>query len=208
MPEQSQAASIVYVVEDDGSIRDSLALMLGLAGYSTRLFADAESFLAAFDTSWTGCVLADLRLPGMSGVELQAAVQARGSDLPFIIVTAHGDVPAARAAFLANAVDFIEKPFDNAQLMQAIGVALQRRSAVDPARLARLTAREREVFDQVVRGLHGKEVAAALGISARTVEVHKSRIMDKLGVRNVAELVRFALSGRANASPADGARRK
>src|SRR5687768_18228008 len=101
---------IVYVVDDDASIRDSLAMMLGLGGYATRLYADAESFVAAFDDRWTGCVLADLRLPGMSGVELQALVRERGSVIPFIIITAHGDVQAARAAFRAQAVDFIERP--------------------------------------------------------------------------------------------------
>ena len=95
----------VYVVDDDASVRDSLALMLGLAGYTTRLFADAESFLVAFGPAWSGCVVADLRLPGMSGLELQARVRERGSRIPFVVITAHGDVPAARAAFLQQAVD-------------------------------------------------------------------------------------------------------
>src|SRR5918992_3617301 len=122
-------ALVVYIVDDDASIRDSLALMLGLGGYSTRLFADAESFLVAFEASWSGCVVADLRLPGLSGVELQARVRQRGSMIPFVIITAHGDVPAARAAFRSQAVDFIEKPFDEAQLRAAIDTAfaLERR---------------------------------------------------------------------------------
>jgi RNA polymerase sigma factor (sigma-70 family) len=190
----------VYVVDDDASVRDSLALMLGLAGYATRLFADAESFLAAFDPAWSGCVVADLRLPGMSGIELQARVRERGSALPFVIITAHGDVPAARAAFLGRAVDFVEKPFDDAQLRGAIDTAfaLETRRLdeaelrrADEQKLARLTAREREVLEHAVQGKHAKEIAAALGISPRTVEVHKMRIMEKLGVRNVAELVRL-----------------
>ena len=197
------AALVVYVVDDDASIRDSLALMLGLAGYSTRLFADAESFLVAFDPAWSGCVVADLRLPGMSGVELQARVRSRGSAIPFVIITAHGDVPAARAAFHAQAVDFIEKPFDDAQLRGAIDTAfaLERRRIdaaelrrADAAKLARLTEREREVLEQAVKGLHAKEIAAVLGISPRTVEVHRTRIMEKLEVRNIAELVRFAVA--------------
>jgi FixJ family two-component response regulator len=189
----------VYVVDDDASVRDSLALMLGLSGYSTALFADAEAFLAAWQPQWVGCVVADLRLPGRTGIELQAELRARGSSLPFIIITAHGDVPTARTAFQAAAVDFLEKPFDHAQLRSAIesafsmeGRRLQR--AAEAARLAVLTAREREVLEHAAQGLHAKEIAARLRISPRTVEVHKTRIMQKLGVRNVAELVRFALS--------------
>ena len=191
---------MVYVVDDDASIRDSLALMLGLAGYATRLFADAESFLVAFEPRWAGCVVADLRLPGLSGVELQSRVRERGSAIPFVIITAHGDVPAARAAFLGQAVDFIEKPFDDGQLRRAIetafaleterlGSAELRRA--DAAKLERLTAREREVLEHAVNGLHAKEIASRLGISSRTVEVHKMRIMEKLEVRNIAELVRL-----------------
>lgn len=200
MPEST--TRVVYVVDDDASIRDSLALMLGLAGYATRLFADAESFLVAFDGRWSGCVIADLRLPGMTGLELQARVAAQGSDIPFVIITAHGDVPAARAAFQARAVDFIEKPFDESQLRKAIEAAFameERRADMVEARrameekLAKLTEREREVLHQAAKGLHAKEIAGALGISARTVEVHKTRIMEKLGVRNIGELVRFAM---------------
>jgi RNA polymerase sigma factor (sigma-70 family) len=191
---------VVYVVDDDPSIRDSLALMLGLAGYTTRLFADAESFLVAFDLAWAGCVVADLRLPGMSGVELQSRLRSRGSAIPFVIITAHGDVPAARTAFRAQAVDFIEKPFDDAQLRGAIETAFaletERLASAelrsdDAARLARLTPREREVLEHAVNGLHAKEIASSLGISPRTVEVHKMRIMEKLEVRNIAELVRL-----------------
>ena len=191
---------VVYVVDDDASIRDSLALMLGLGGYATRLFADAESFLVAFEPGWAGCVVADLRLPGLSGIELQARVRALGSAIPFVIITAHGDVPAARAAFRAQAVDFIEKPFDEAQLHRAIDTAFALESErlgraelrrADAEKLARLTPREREVLEQAVDGKHAKEIAAVLGISPRTVEVHKTRIMDKLEVRNIAELVRL-----------------
>jgi FixJ family two-component response regulator len=191
---------VVYVVDDDASIRDSLALMLGLAGYTTRLFADAESFLVGFRPDWAGCVVADLRLPGLSGVELQARVRQRGSAIPFVIITAHGDVPAARAAFRAQAVDFIEKPFEDAQLRAAIDTAFALESArlggaelrrADEAKLARLTRREREVLEHAVEGKHAKEIAGLLGISPRTVEVHKMRIMEKLEVRNIAELVRL-----------------
>ncbi len=188
----------VYVVDDDAAVRDSLALMLGLAGYRTALFAHAEAFLTAWRAEWAGCVVADLRLPGKSGLELQAELRARGAMLPFIIITAHGDVPSARSAFQADAVDFLEKPFDHAQLRAAIEAAFSREDARlaragDAARLAALTAREREVLELAAKGLHAKEIGTALGISPRTVEVHKTRIMEKLGARNLAELVRFAL---------------
>jgi len=200
-------AGTVYVVEDDAAVRDSLALMLSLAGYRTALFADAESFLAAWRAELAGCVLSDLRLPGMSGVQLQAELRRRGCPLPFVLITAHGDVATARQAFLADAVDFLEKPFDDAQLKGAIEAALARESERlrrheirrgDEERLGSLTGREREVLAQAALGLHAKEIAAKLAISPRTVEVHKTRIMAKLGVRNVAELVRFALAAGAN----------
>jgi FixJ family two-component response regulator len=189
----------VFVVDDDAAVRDSLALMLGLSGYRAALFADAEAFLEAWQPAWAGCVVADLRLPAMSGVELQAAMRARGSRLPFIIITAHGDVASARAAFRAEAVDFLEKPFEHGQLRAAIENAfskekLRLRRDAEAGRLCALTPRERDVLEQAAKGLHAKEIAANLGISPRTVEVHKTRIMEKLGVRNVAELVRFALA--------------
>ena len=196
----------VYVVDDDPGVRDSLGLMLSLAGYRTALFPDAESFLAAWRPDWAGCLVADLRLPGKSGVELQAALRERASTLPVVIVTAHGDVPTARRAFQAEAVDFLEKPFEVAQVRAAVEkafarearrLAVEKERAADAERLAQLTAREREVLEHAARGLHAKEIAAALAISPRTVEVHKTRIMAKLGVRNPAELVRFAVSAEA-----------
>lgn len=199
----------VFVIDDDASVRDSIALMLGLEGYRTSVFADAEAFLAAWKVDWAGCVIADVRLPGQSGVELQDALRKRGIALPFVIITAHGDVATARAAFRSQAVDFLEKPFDNAQLRTAVETAfaleerrIQRHDGRrrDAEKLGRLTAREREVLERAAQGLHAKEIAAALGISPRTVEVHKTRIMEKLGVRNVAELVRFAIA----AAPPEG----
>ena len=199
----------VFVIDDDTAVRDSIALMLGLEGYRTSLFADAEAFLAAWREDWAGCVVADVRLPGQSGVELQDAFRKRNISLPFVIITAHGDVATARAAFRSQAVDFLEKPFDNVQLFTAIETAFaleERRIQRDDGRradaekLGRLTPREREVLAQAAQGLHAKEIAAALGISPRTVEVHRTRIMEKLGVRNVAELVRFVIA----ATPPDG----
>jgi FixJ family two-component response regulator len=193
----------VFVIDDDASVRDSIALMLGLDGYRTSVFADAEAFLAAWNDDWAGCVVADVRLPGKSGVELQESMRQRHIALPFVIITAHGDVATARAAFKSQAVDFLEKPFDNVQLRAAIETAFaleEKRihrndgQRADAQKLGLLTAREREVLHQAAKGLHAKEIAANLGISSRTVEVHKTRIMEKLGVRNATQLVRFALA--------------
>jgi two-component system response regulator FixJ len=193
---------VVYVVDDDASIRDSLALMLGLAGYTTRLFADAESFLVGFRPDWAGCVVADLRLPGLSGVELQARVRQRGSAIPFVIITAHGDVPAARAAFRAQAVDFIEKPFDDEVLLAAIRSALNRydeqgrreaEAAQIAAKLNALSVRERQVLDGLIAGRPNKTIAYDLDISPRTVEIHRANVMTKMAAGSLSELIRMAL---------------
>ncbi len=193
----------VYIVEDDAAMRDSLSLMLGLLGFRTVSFDSAEAFLQTYRDEWTGCVVADLRLPGISGLELQADLRERGKHLPFVIITGHGDVKSVRTAFQSEAVDFIEKPFDEAELRAAIDKGFDRESrriqrtemgADQTLKLAKLTHREREVLQLVGKGLHAKEIAAYLGISARTVEVHKARLMAKLEARNVSELVRFALA--------------
>ena len=200
----------VFIIDDDPGVRDSIALMLGLVGFRTAVFASAEAFLSAYQTDWAGCVIADLRLPGKSGIELQAELRARRSTLPFVIITAHGDVRTARAAFQGEAVDFLEKPFEDEELCAAIETAfaleqsrIQRADDLrsDAQRLAKLTAREREVMEQAAKGLHAKEIAAILEISPRTVEVHKTRLMAKLGVRNVAGLVRFALLSKSDLCP-------
>src|SRR3990172_2281252 len=155
MSDATDRGCIVYIVDDDASMRDSLAMMLGLLGYHAASFASAEALLAAYQDKWTGCVVADLKLPGKSGLELQAELRARGSRLPFVIITAHGDVPSARAAFQSDAVDFLEKPFDETDLCTAIERGLKRESRrVESAqagadldlRLAKLTAREHEVL--------------------------------------------------------------
>jgi RNA polymerase sigma factor (sigma-70 family) len=200
------AGLAVYIVDDDAALRDSLSLMLGLLGYRTAAFESAESLLDAYRETWTGCILADLRLPGKSGLDLQSVLRQRGSRLPFVVITAHGDVPSARAAFQSDAVDFLEKPFEEADLRAAIdrGFERERRRLYRAeehdertARLAKLTRREREILELVGRGMHAKEIASSLAISPRTVEVHKARLMAKLEARNVAELVRFALAAGA-----------
>jgi FixJ family two-component response regulator len=190
----------VFIVDDDASVRDSLSLLVSLQGHVTATFSSAETFLSALQPDWRGCVVADIRMPGMSGLELQQSLSERVPVLPVIMITAHGDVAAARQAFLGDAVDFLEKPFDGAQLLAAIDSALaglraaaSARSPSIPSRAGddRLSAREREVMDLMVKGLHNRLIAAQLGISPRTVEVHKARVMDKLGVANLVELVRL-----------------
>jgi FixJ family two-component response regulator len=193
----------VFVVDDDASVRDALSLLLSLRGYATAVFACAEDFLGALASDWRGCVIADIRMPGMSGLDMQLALASHPSQLPVIIVTGHGDVAAARQAFKANAVDFLEKPFDDEHLVQAIESALRGlpmdssaagESGTRP-RAATLSAREREVMALVVEGLDNRSLGERLGISPRTVEVHKSRVMAKLGARNLAELIRIAHAG-------------
>jgi FixJ family two-component response regulator len=188
---------VVFIVDDDASVRDALSLLLSLHGHATATFASAEDFLAALQPDWRGCVVADIRMPGLSGLELQRQLAERGPRLPLIIITAHGDVTAARQAFLADAVDFIEKPFDGELLLKAIDQALSGRTPprTDPPRPAALSAREREVMALMVKGLHNRRIAEQLGISPRTVEVHKARVMDKLGVRTLVELVRLVDQG-------------
>lgn len=191
----------VYIVDDDAAVRDSLSLLLSLRGYRTATFACAEDFLAAVEPAWAGCLVADIRMPGMSGLALQEALARRGIALPVVIITAHGDVESARAAFKSNAVDFLEKPFDEAGPVLAVEAAFERerrRLANEhverrrDAGLAGLSPREREVMDLLVQGLHNREVAERLAISPRTVEVHKARIMAKLGARGLADLIRLS----------------
>lgn len=193
----------VFIVDDDAAMRDSLGLMLGLLGHTSVSYDCAEAFLDAWSPGFTGCIVSDMKLPGMSGLELQAALRSRGCGLPFIIITAHGDVSSARAAFLNDAVDFLEKPFTESALQSAVENAMhieQRRSsdahtrAMLACKLERLTPRERELLTFASRGLHTKQIADAMGISARTVEVHKSRLMAKLEARNVSDLVRIAVA--------------
>ncbi len=193
----------VFIVDDDPSVRDALGLLLGVHDYRLAVFADADSFLEALKPHWCGCLLLDIRMPGMDGLALQKKLLELGCDLPVVIMTGHGDVDSAREAFRALAVDFLEKPLDGARLLAAIAEAFERqRQAADAAasrsqiqrRLDGLTPRAREVMARVVAGRHNREIAAELAISPRTVEVHKARMMDKLGVGSVAELVRLSLS--------------
>ncbi len=195
----------VFIIEDDQSVRDALGLLLGLQGFSVALFADAESFLAARRPDWYGCLLIDIRMPGMDGLTLQKRLLESGCGLPAIVMTGHGDVESARQAFRARAVDFLEKPIDHDKLLRAIDEAFSRQSASQEHRhrqkeaarlLANLTPREKEVMEQVVAGRHNREIARALDISPRTVEVHKARLLAKLEVSSIADLVRLSLQNR------------
>lgn len=210
---QNDNDQTVFIVDDDAAVRDSLSLLLGLRGYRTVVFASAEDFLSTWKPEWAGCVLVDIRMPGMSGLELQAKLADAGCGLPVIVITAHGDAASARAALKGDAVDFLEKPIDDDQLMAAVAAGLERlerrRSASDArraieTRLARLTSRERQVMDLVARGLHNREIAEELGISPRTVEVYKARMMEKVQVRNLSEIIRLAMElERASAASAE-----
>ena len=192
----------VFIVDDDPAVRDALGLLLGVRGYRTAMFASAEAFLQARQQNWRGCLLIDIRMSGMDGLSLQRALLERDCRIPVIIMSGHGDVGTARTAFKADAVDFLEKPLDDARLIAAIDEALSRARSdyseqVQRTRsanlLSELTPREREVMDLVVMGRHNREIGPELGISVRTVEVHKARLMSKLGVDNVADLVRISL---------------
>ncbi len=192
----------VFVIDDDASVRDSIILILSLSGMRTQMFACAEDFLETCRPEWRGCILTDLQMPRMSGLELQQALQERGIVLPVVVLTAHGDVATTRVAMKGGAFDFLEKPIDDGVLLDVLNNAIREdihRHAAESAedalrsRLARLTAREREVLDLLVEGLSHREIAARLTISPRTVEVYKARMMEKLQCRSLAELIRIAL---------------
>ena len=204
------AAPAAYIVDDDDAIRDSLSMWLGMRGIRCLAYPSAERFLDAVQPDWRGCVLIDLQLEGIDGLELQARLAERKITMPVIFVTGHGDVGTARDALKAGALDFIEKPVDNDRLVELVGSAMARDAALAQrqaraerlaSRMQRLTQREREVMQRVVAGQHNREIAADLGISPRTVEVYKARLMDKLDVRRVADLVKLALEAQVEAPP-------
>jgi RNA polymerase sigma factor (sigma-70 family) len=195
----SREDGTVFLIDDDPGVRDSLTLLLSLKDISTQPFANADSFLESYTPERVGCVLTDLRMPGMTGLELQAALRERHIELPLVVLTAHGDVATARAALKNGAFDFLEKPVDDAMLLDVLQNALrvdrERRSAAvqrstSDERRERLTNREREILKLLTAGHSNREIATQLGISPRTVEVHKARIMDKLECHSLAELIR------------------
>ncbi len=192
----------IYIVDDDIAVRDSLGLLLELSGWAVRSFESGDALLADVAPDWYGCVLLDLRMSGSDGLTVQKRLQEKGIALPVILITAHGDVAAARQALKAGAVDFLEKPLDEPQLIallrQVMAAETERArqplpAADELARIDALTDREREVLQGVADGLTNKLIAERLAISARTVEVYRARLMDKLQLGSVPELVKLYL---------------
>lgn len=194
-------AATVFVVDDDASVRRSLGRTLRTAGCQVAAFASADEFLASADLRGPGCLVLDVRLPGLNGLELQERLNAEGLGLPIVFITGHGDVPTTVRAMKGGAIDFLPKPFGATALLTAVREALARGTAMRQNRdecqalealAAHLSARELEVLRSVVAGLLSKQIAAELGITERTVKAHRHSIMTKLGVASVAELVRLA----------------
>jgi len=191
----------IFIVDDDPDVRDAVGLLLELQGHRTALFGSAEEFLAGLEPGAIGCIIADIRMPGMNGLELQQRLAGLGVELPVVVLTAHADVASARTALRAHAVDFLTKPFKESDLTAAIQCAVEQErarfsglkaAAVDQALVARLTPREREVAAWLATGAQNIEIAKQLGISTRTVEIHKARCMEKLDLGTLADLVRLA----------------
>ncbi len=192
----------VYIVDDDEAMRDSLLWLLESQGFAVTAYASAEDFLAACRDGMAGCIVLDVRMPGMSGLELYEKLNERHCTLPVIFITGHGDVPMAVSALKKGAVDFIEKPFGDKDMLRLIEQCLEldrnareknRQGVAAARRLAALTEREVEVMDLIIAGKLNKQIADVLNISIKTVEVHRSRIMDKMAVRTVAELVQAVM---------------
>jgi FixJ family two-component response regulator len=198
----------VFVVDDDEGVRDGLSLLLATVGQSCELFECGHEFLDAYDESRRGCLVLDIRMPRMTGLDLQKKLLDMGSTLPIIFITGHGDIPMAVEAMRRGALDFIRKPFREHDLLERINEALNidedaHRKAVDRQelfeRLASLSEREKQVFDRVADGQMNKVIAADLGISERTVEVHRGQVMKKLEARTLAQLVRAKIQMDLNA---------
>ena len=192
----------VFLIDDDGDVRQALGLLLRTVGFSVEPFASALAFLERPDRTRTGCIVVDVRMPGLSGLQLLERLAAEGESMPVVVVTGHGDVNACRRAFKGGAVDFLIKPLDEQVLIEAVEAGFARldartrqqaEKAEAHALLARLTPREREILGMVARGWTTKEIARALDLSPRTVETHRANLAEKLGTTSVAEMVRIVL---------------
>jgi len=186
----------LYIVDDEAAIRDALSLFTSMAGFSVSVFSNAEDFLTVINSESTGCVILDIHLGGMSGLQVLEQVKDRAPHLACVVITAHGDVRTARQAFLLGAVDFIEKPYDPQELMNSLQAAMlriKRQPKQNSLQLGDLTPREAEVRNHLLEGRSNKEIASLLQISPRTVEVHKSRVLEKLGQISVIDLIRSTL---------------
>ncbi len=198
----AQHEPVVFVVDDDAAVRDSLALLLRSVGLKGEAFSSADDFLEAYDITRPGCLVLDVRMPGMSGLELQQQLDKLHSTLPIIFLTAHADVPMAVTAVKAGAVDFIQKPFRDQDLIDKIQHAIEedariRKMLADRqqilTRIESLTPREHEVMEMVVDGKANKVIAIDLGLSQRTVEIHRARVMQKMGADSVSQLVQMVM---------------
>lgn len=197
-------AGLVHIVDDEEAIRDSLAWLLTSRGIASRGYESGEAFLATYAPEMRGIIILDIRMGGLSGIEVLDRLVARGASQPIVILSGHGDVPAAVAALKMGAVDFLEKPFNDNQMvdrviellaLEATRFAARASRGAVQERLASLSEREREVMERMIKGRLNKQIAGDLGIAMRTVEVHRARILDKMGVRNGIELA--ALLGRS-----------
>jgi two-component system response regulator FixJ len=202
-----EAKRLVHLVDDDEAIRRSVGFMLKTSGFRVCAYESGSELMKAAPNLEQGCLLLDIRMPGMDGLEVQAALKEKGVALPVIIMTGHGDVSLAVQAMKAGAIDFIEKPFEKAVLMSALEQGEQSlkrtadnlKSAQDAAvRLNALTPRERDVLDGLAKGLPNKSIAYDLGISPRTVEIHRANLMAKLEVRSLSEALRLAFAAQKN----------
>lgn len=200
----------VFVVDDDEGIRDGLGMLLATVGQRCEVFASATEFLEQYDPNSGGCLVLDIRMPRISGLELQEMLNERGSELPIIFITGHGDIPMAVEAMRRGALDFIRKPFREQDLLDRINEALdvelvRRKRNIEKneliAKVDSLTDRERDVFEGVADGNMNKVIAFDLGISERTVEVHRANVMKKLGVRTLADLIRIKLAADSMRTP-------
>jgi two-component system response regulator FixJ len=197
------ARDIVHIIDDDAAVRDSLAFLLGTADIASRVHNSAIDFLSSFDADNTGCIITDMRMPEMDGLELLRQLQERSNVAPVIVITGHGDVSLAVQAMKAGAADFIEKPFDQGVVLSSVQTALKRRQdeggRIDERkdierRFHELSNRERQVLNCLLSGMPNKNIASDLGISARTVEVYRANVMTKMNANSFAELVRMAVS--------------
>jgi len=197
----SKPTPIVFVVDDDPSIRESLSLLLSSAGYSVNTFASAKEFLESeHSTSGPACLVLDVKMPGLSGLDLQKELMSRNIIIPIIFITGHGDIPMSVQAMKKGAVDFLPKPFDDGDLLEAVEQALLRDSQTHAdldeqkhilQRMDSLTTREHEVLTYLITGMLNKQIAYELNISERTVKAHRKQVFDKMGVNSIAELVRL-----------------
>lgn len=202
-PSAATAEPVVFVVDDDHAARESLSWLIGSVHLRVASFASAAEFLAAYPPGQSGCLITDVRMPSLSGLDLQAELKRRGIEIPVIVVTGHGDVPMAVRAMKAGALDFVEKPFNDQVLIDLVQKAVETslataRGQVEKrdiqARRDQLTPRERQVLEMIVAGESNKGIAHVLGISEKTVEAHRAHVMDKMQARSLAELMKLAIA--------------